>query len=108
MAVKTDIRSAAKGVFEITDLGTFLRGILSMAIVSGAILTLVYLIWGAIDWLMSDGEPEKLKAARNKIIHALVGLALLALVWLIWRLTLLFLGVGTVEEGITTFPLGGD
>jgi len=98
-ALTTDIDTQAKKIFEIKDPGLFLSRVLGVSLTAAAILTLAYLIWGAIDWLMSEGEPEKLKSARNKIIHTLAGLALIAIVWLLWRLTIYFLGIGTVGEG---------
>jgi hypothetical protein len=100
--------SAAPGVrkFEIVDLGVLLKNLLGVAVVSAAILCLGYLIWGAIDWIMSEGEQEKLKNAKNKVTHALMGLALMALVWLIWRLTIYFLGLGVIEKGQVKLPFG--
>jgi len=47
-------------------------------IIFGAILMLVYLLWGSIEWLTSEGDKEKLTSARNKILHAIVGMSLLA------------------------------
>jgi len=47
-------------------------------VIVGGLALLIFLIWGAIDWLMSQGDPEKLKSAKNKIIHAMAGMALLA------------------------------
>lgn len=47
-------------------------------IIAGALATLVYLLWGAFDWLTSEGDKEKYSAARSKIIHAIAGMAFLA------------------------------
>ena len=95
----------AKNAFEITDIGILLKNTLNIGLIIAAILALAYLIWGAIDWLMSEGDQEKLKSARLKITHALIGLAIMALVWLIWLLTIYFLGIGTVSEGSVDFVL---
>jgi len=43
----------------------------------GGLMLLVYLIWGAIEWISSGGDSEKLKNARNKLTNALIGLFLL-------------------------------
>ena len=40
------------------------------------ILSLSYLIWGAIDFITSEGDKEKKKNAKNKIIYAIVGLTI--------------------------------
>lgn len=43
----------------------------------GGLMLLVYLIWGAIEWISSGGDGEKVKSARNKLTNALIGLFLL-------------------------------
>jgi len=48
------------------------------AVVLGGLAPLLFFVWGAIDWLMSEGNPEKLKSAKNKIVHAVIGMGLLA------------------------------
>ena len=68
----------AKNAFEITDIGILLKNILNIGLIIAAILALAYLIWGAIDWLMSEGDQEKLKNAKNKILHAMAGMGILA------------------------------
>ncbi|OGH05131.1 MAG: hypothetical protein A2W22_05640 [Candidatus Levybacteria bacterium RBG_16_35_11] len=40
------------------------------------LLTLGYLIWGAIDFITSEGDKEKKKNAKNKIIYAIIGLTI--------------------------------
>lgn len=98
-ALETKIGPEAEKFFEIKDIGVFLKNILGIGITLAAILTFAYLVWGGIDWLMSEGDQEKLKSARGKITHALIGLGLIALTWLIWRLVLYFLGIGEVSSG---------
>ena len=36
------------------------------------------MIWGGIDFLTSEGDQEKYKNAKNKMTHALMGMAILA------------------------------
>ena len=67
-------------------LGFFIVRLWRTLVVVGGIALLLFLIWGAIDWLMSEGEPEKLKNAKNKIIHALAGMGILAASYAIVRL----------------------
>ena len=38
---------------------------------------LVYLLWGAFDWINSSGEKEKLTKAQQKITNALLGMVLI-------------------------------
>lgn len=81
-----------RGFFQ-TELGQFLSKGITAAIIVGAILVLLYLLWGAIDWLTSEGDKDKLSSARSKIIQGIIGLALLVAVWAVWRLVLEFLGL---------------
>lgn len=56
-------------------------------VIVGSLIVLLFLIWGAIDWMMSEGDPEKVKNARNKIVHSLFGLGILAASYaIIWFL----------------------
>jgi len=48
-------------------------------VIAGAIAMILFIVWGAMDWLMSEGDKEKITRARNKITHALIGLGLLVL-----------------------------
>ncbi len=52
----------------------------------GAVLLIFFLLWGAIDWIMSAGDKEKAGNARKKITSALIGLVIMALTYVIVRL----------------------
>ena len=41
-----------------------------------AISVLIYLLWGAYDWISSSGDAEKLAMAQAKMTHAVIGLLL--------------------------------
>jgi len=74
-------------------LASFFVNIWRAMVLFGALLTLVYLLWASIDWLTSEGDAEKLKAARSKLMNAIVGMGLLAasvaIVYLIDKLGIL-------------------
>jgi len=97
--ITTNIGEEADKVFEIKEIGVLITNSVGTGILIATILTIAYLVWGAIDWIMSEGDAEKLKNAKSKITHALIGLVLVALAWLIWRLALNFLGIGRFEGG---------
>lgn len=44
-----------------------------------AVVLIYMLLWGAYDWITSEGQKEKLESARNKIINALIGIILFAM-----------------------------
>jgi len=63
----------------------------TLTILAG-ILMLAYLIWGAIDWISSKGDPQKITDARGKMSAALIGLAILTLTFAIVNLVGWLLG----------------
>ena len=60
------------------SLGKFISASITLAFIIAAIAVLVMLVWGAIEWIFSAGEKEAVGKARNRIINALIGLAILA------------------------------
>lgn len=44
-----------------------------------AFIALVFMLfWGAYDWIISEGDKEKVQQAQKKIINAIIGIALFA------------------------------
>lgn len=64
--------------------------------IAGIILFFV-LLWGGLDYVTSQGSPEKLKSANAKITAGLTGFAILVFSFLISRIFAYIFGVG---EGI--------
>jgi hypothetical protein len=50
--------------------------ILDMLLIIGGIVAVVFVIFGGIQFITSQGEPENIKHARGTIINALIGLAI--------------------------------
>ena len=46
----------------------------NLLILAAILLCLIYLIWGGINWMMSEGEKQKISQARQKIIFSIIGL----------------------------------
>lgn len=42
-----------------------------------AIAVLVYLLWGAFDWVNSGGDPERISQAQAKMTHAVIGIIMI-------------------------------
>lgn len=65
----------------------------SLSLIIGQVFTLIFsvailvvlffIIYGAFQWITSGGEKEAVGKARDRIINALIGLAVLALAFLI-------------------------
>lgn len=49
----------------------------------GGIGVVIYFVWGAVDWILSGGDKEKIANARKKMTHAIIGLVLLSLSFVI-------------------------
>jgi hypothetical protein len=79
-------------------------GIIWQAIVIlGGLFVLLYLAWGALDWILSGSDPERLKRAKDKIFNSIFGLVILALSYLIIKLVGLFLGIDILNPDWPTF-----
>jgi UDP-N-acetylmuramyl pentapeptide phosphotransferase/UDP-N-acetylglucosamine-1-phosphate transferase len=65
-----------------------------MIFVVAAVLVLYHLIMGALDWVQSAGEKEKVEKARKQITSSIIGLIILfAIIALIVVLEQIF-GIG--------------
>ena len=62
---------------------------------------LAYLMWGALDWIMSGGEKERLTKAQSKITNAIIGFFIVFIV-----LSLFGLITGDILGIVTKSPTG--
>ena len=100
-SLSTDIESQLdKGsFFKFDSLGGFLQNFIQLALGLGSIATLVWVFWGGIEFIMSGGNQDRTKSAKEKITQALFGLATLATLWVLWRLVIYFLGISSSAQG---------
>lgn len=64
--------------FGATGISTFLSNLVSL-IYSLAIVVLIFMVlWGAWDWMTSEGDKEKLESAKRKLVNAFIGIILFA------------------------------
>lgn len=59
--------------------------------VAGIVLILM-IVWGAFDWIISEGDKEKVASARNKIINAIIGIILFSIAFAIIQVLGTFTG----------------
>lgn len=57
-----------------TDPSIFLGRVINLFILVMALFMLMYMLWGAFDWITSSGEKEKMDKARDKITQAVLGM----------------------------------
>lgn len=86
--------------------GNLVSNGLKIAFIFASLAVLVFLIWGAFDWITSGGDKEKIAGARRKIVNALIGLALLALASFIVSLFGQIVGINPLNMGF--LPRLGD
>ena len=70
----------------VQGLGKFIGFGIQMFILVAGLFMLVYLLWGAFDWISSSGEKEKITKAQNKITNALIGIVLVFVVLVVFNL----------------------
>lgn len=66
--------------------GTILKNITALFFVVGGIGVVIYFLWGAVEWIFSGGDKEKVSNARKRMTHAIIGLVLLSLSYVIINL----------------------
>ena len=81
-----------------TDVASLINAVLSLVMIIAALLVLVYLMWGAFDWLTSGGDKAKIDSARQKLIAAVVGLIIVASSYAILLLAIRFLGFTDLDD----------
>jgi hypothetical protein len=71
-----------------------IKGVLTLAFMMGGVFLIYNLFMGALNWIMSSGEKEKVDKARKQITNALIGFIILIFVWfLFFALTSDILGI---------------
>ena len=85
------------------DLGTLIgRGINLTLIITG-IIALIYMLWGAVSYVTSGGDKEKLQKAQGRIRNAVVGIFVSVAVLVVWNtiFSLVFPNSGIIRSNRT-------
>ncbi len=73
--------------------GNFITNALTLALAFGGLMVVIMILWGAFEWITSGGDKENVSKARNRIINALIGLAVLAAAFALARVFGQFTGL---------------
>ncbi|OGV93195.1 hypothetical protein A3B57_04200 [Microgenomates group bacterium RIFCSPLOWO2_01_FULL_47_10] len=92
-----EAKSGADGFGLITNLGEYVARIISAVLTVGGIATLIYMIMGGIQWIMSGNDKTKVEEARTRLTNAVIGLAIVAASWAVFLLADYFFGLGLTE-----------
>lgn len=74
-------------------LGNAISNGLIVVFAVAVLIVLVMLILGAFEWITSGGDKEAVGKARNRIINALIGLAVLAIAFALANVAARFTGL---------------
>jgi hypothetical protein len=88
------------------DISTFINAAIRLAFIIALLAVLVMLVWGALQWIFSGGDKEGVGKARGRILHALIGLAILAVAFALVTLAGSFVGIDLL--GQVTVPSPGN
>lgn len=75
-------------------LGELVNKIIQFLIPLSAVILLLVLIWGGYEFLMSRGEPGKIKSAQAKITSGIIGFVIIILAYFITKLLAFIFGLG--------------
>ena len=79
-AAKIDANSA--GIPKISDTG-LLSGVLGTVYWAAGVVAVIVIIIGGILYATSDGDPSKVKRAKDSIVYAIAGLVIVLMAFLI-------------------------
>lgn len=65
------------------DLAGFITPLLEIIMFAAAFLTFYFLVWGAMAYIMAQGNKESLAKARARITYAIIGLVVILVAYLI-------------------------
>jgi len=66
------------------SLGTLIPNLFTIAVTLGAFFVMYQLILGALNWINSAGEKEKVEKARKQMTNAIIGLVILVSIWILF------------------------
>lgn len=69
-----------------TNPGVFIGGAINIFIIIAGIAMLIYLLYGAFEWIISGGEKEKLVKAQHIITNAIIGMFVVILALALFNL----------------------
>lgn len=73
--------------------------IITLLLVVGVLIALIFLIYGGIKWILSGGDKAGVEAARKHIVAAIIGLVIVVAAFFIINVVFTVLGVGSPLSG---------
>lgn len=67
------------------DLSALLGSLINIMIIITGVTALIYMLWGALSWVTSGGDKEKLQKAQSRIRNAVIGIIMAIVVLVIFN-----------------------
>jgi len=81
-------------------------GVIGIFLTIGVVVFIIQFLLGGLAWIMSEGDENKVKGARDKIQNALIGLVIIFSIFAIIKLIGYVFGITELESlGIPLIPL---
>ncbi|HPS40563.1 MAG TPA: hypothetical protein PLQ50_00995 [Candidatus Woesebacteria bacterium] len=93
-----------EGISDGSKLTEYLVYIWQVAINLGAIVVIVFFIWGAFEWLTAGSDSKKTESAQKRITNAVIGLVILVSLFTILSFLNRILFRGEFDLLRLTFP----
>jgi len=87
----SNIQGPLSGINSLADV---INKLLQFLIPFGAIILFFVLVWGGYDYIISRGDPEKIKTARAKFTTGIIGFILLIASYAVVRVLAEVFGLG--------------
>lgn len=80
-------------------IGNIFKNVIVLFFTVGAIGFTIMIVWGAVDWILSGGDKEKIAGARKRITTAIAGLVILSLSFVIIAIAGQLLNIDALKIG---------
>lgn len=81
------------------NLNILIPNIINLFFTIGGVAFIIMILWGAVNWILSGGDKEKIAGARKRITTAIIGLVLLSSTFVITLVLGQILGLNTLMSG---------
>ena len=93
---------AISGLDNPNTLAKYLAIIWKVLIIFGGLMVFLQLVWGALNWILSGSNPDRLKRAKDQMFNGIFGLVILVLSYAIIRLISTFTGLNILNPAWPT------
>jgi len=83
-------------------LAKYLAIIWKFLVIVGGLMVFLQLVWGALNWILSGSNPDRLKRAKDQMFNGIFGLVILVLSYAIIRLISTLTGLNILNPNWPT------